>query len=50
MQFCITEIENDCESTALKNRNEWTVKIGEDPGVHYQGTLPSPILTVQALL
>ena len=21
-----------------------------DPGVHYQGTLPSPILTVQALL
>ena len=32
--------------------NAWTVKIigeGSGPGVHYQGPLPSPILTVQVL-
>ena len=41
----------------LNQNNLWTVKIGEgigplklDPGVHYQGPLPSPILTVQALV
>ena len=44
-----------CILNILMKDNTWTVKIGEgsgplfmvvDPGVHYQGPLPSPILMV----